>query len=96
MAKYFIRRGGKKEAFRPEKIKRSIRNAARDAHLSAKAVKTLVSKASRPVLKFAAKRKVVKAAVVRKKVLSQLDKLAPAVAKSWRGYERRRRARRRR
>lgn len=96
MAKQVIGRGGKKEPFRAEKIKRSIRSAAKDAHLPAKCVKMVVNKASRPVLAFAAKRKTIATATLRKKVLSQLDKIDPAVAKAWRKYERRRRARRRR
>jgi len=96
MAKYVIKRGGKKETFRAEKLKRSIRLAARDAHLPAKRAKTVVGKVSRVVLRFAAKRKVVSAAVLRKKVLDQLDKVEPTMARAWRKYDSRRRARRRR
>ncbi len=95
MATQVIKKGGEKEAFRTEKLKRAIRKAAKDAHLPAKRIKTVVSKVCRPVLKFVAKRKTVRAAVLRKKVLSQLDKIEPTVAKAWRKYEQSRRARRR-
>lgn len=95
MVKQFIKRGGKKETFRPEKLKRSIRSAAKDAHLSVARTKKIVGKVSHAVLKSIAKRKTVTAATLRKKVLSQLDKIEPAAAKAWRKYDRRRRARRR-
>jgi len=95
MATQVIKKGGKKEAFRAEKLKRAIRSAAKDARLPAKKIKTVVSKVCRPVLKFVAKRKTVKTAVLREKVLSQLDKIEPTVAKAWRKYDQKRRAKRR-
>lgn len=96
MVKQVIKRGGKREAFRPAKLAGSIRAAAKDARLPAACAKKVVSKVSRAVLKSIAKRKSVTAAVLRKKVLSQLDRVDPAVAKAWRKYDRRRRARRKR
>ena len=96
MAKHVIKRGGKKETFRPEKIKRSIRGAAKDAHLSPARAKRAVGKVSRAVLKFAAKRKAVRSAVLKQKILWHLARVEPAAAKAWRKYDRRRSARRRR
>lgn len=95
MVKQVIKRGGKKEAFRPEKLKRSIRDAGKDAHLSAARIKRVVGKVSHAVLKSVAKRKTVTAVILKKKVLSQLDKIEPAAAKAWRKFDRQRRARRR-
>lgn len=95
MAKFVIKRGGKREPFRAEKLKRSIRAACKDAHLPAARAKRAVAKVSRLVFKFAAKRKSVGAAVLRKKVLAGLRKVAPAAAKAWLRYDKRRRARRR-
>lgn len=95
MAKEVIKKGGKREPFRAEKLKRSIRIACKDAHLPAARVKKAVLKISRPVLHFAAKRKAVKTAVLRKKVLAGLRKVEPTAAKAWLRYEKRRRARRR-
>lgn len=96
MVKYVIKRGGKKVPFRPAKLKRSIKIAAKDAHLPATRVKRIVGKVSRAVMKSVAKRKTVATFVLRKKVLSQLDKFEPLAAKAWRKYEKRRRARRKR
>ncbi|MGC9603506.1 MAG: ATP cone domain-containing protein [Minisyncoccia bacterium] len=96
MAKEVIRRGGKHKPFRAEKIKHSIRLACKDAHIPRARIKQVVSKVSRPVLKFCAKRKTVKTSVIRTKVLAGLRKAEPAAAKTWLKYEKRRRARRRR
>jgi transcriptional regulator NrdR family protein len=95
VATQVIKKGGKKEVFQPEKLKRAIRGAAKDARLPAKKIKTVVSKVCRPLLKFVSKKKTVKAAVLRKKVLDQLDKIEPIAAKAWRRYEQRRQARKR-
>jgi len=95
MAKQVIKRGGKREPFRAEKLKKSIRGACKDAHVSAVRAKKIVAKVSGPVLRFAAKRKVVKAAVLRIKVLAGLRKAEPAAAKAWLQRDKQRRARRR-
>lgn len=94
MVKIVIKRGGKKVPFSKGKFQKSVRDACKDAHLPAKRIKTVVGKVSRAVLKSVAKRTSVAAAVLRKKALSQLDKVEPAAAKAWRAYDRRRRARR--
>jgi len=95
MAKEVIQRGGRHESFRPEKLKRSIRKACKAARISAVRAKRIVAKVSGPVLRFARKSKVVRTAVLRKKVLAGLRKAEPVAAKAWLRYERRRQARRR-
>jgi transcriptional regulator NrdR family protein len=95
MAKQVIKKGGKCEAFRATKITGSIRGACKDVHLTAVRTKQVVAKVSRPVLRFAAKRKTVRAADLRKKVLAGLRNAEPSAAKAWLRYEKRRRARRR-
>lgn len=94
MAKEVIKRGGKKEPFKPEKLKKSIRKACVDARVPRAKIKRIVSKVSAPVLKFARKRKTIGYAVLRKKVLTGLKKVEPKAVKSWMKYEKRRRARR--
>jgi transcriptional regulator NrdR family protein len=96
MAKEVIKKGGKREPFQVKKLKGSIHAACKDADVSAIRTKMVVTKVSGPVLRFAAKRKVIKTAVLRKKVLDGLRKIEPAAAKAWLRHERRRRARRRR
>lgn len=96
MARQVIKKGGKKEPFRAEKIKRSVRLACKDARFSAARTKKTMAKVVGPVLRFAAKRKAIKAVTLRKKVLTELRKVEPAAVKAWLRYDRRRHARRRR
>lgn len=95
MVKEVIKRGGKHVPFRPAKITHAIRAAAKEAHLPAMQTKRVVGKVSRAVLKSVAKRKAVTTSVLRKKILSQLEKVEPVVARAWRKHDARRRARRR-
>ena len=95
MAKWVIKRGGKKVPFRAAKITSAIKNACKEARLPSKHSKTVVNKVSRAVLKFAAKRKVVvRASDLRKIALKQLDNIEPKAAKTWRKYDAQRKARR--
>lgn len=96
MAKFVIKRDGKKAPFRAAKIVSSIRGACKDAHVPAKRAKTVINKVSRAVLKSVAKRQTVKTTLLKKKLLSVLTKMEPMAAKAWRKYEQRRMARRRR
>ncbi len=96
MAKQVIKKGGKREPFRAEKLKKSVRMACKDAHVGAVRARKVVTKVAGPVLRFAAKRKTVKVATLRKKVIAGLRKIEPTVAKAWLRYERRRRVHRRR
>lgn len=95
MAKVVIKRGGKREPFRAEKLKGSIRAACKDARIPAARAKRTIAKVSGPVLKFAAKRKAIGTAVLRKKVLAGLKKVEPKAAKAWLRHDKRRQARRR-
>ena len=96
MAKWVIKRGGKKAHFSAAKFKSSIKDACKEVCVPSKRIKTVVNKVARPVLKFAAKRTTVKTMVLRKKALAGLAKMEPKAAKAWRKYDTRRRARRRR
>ncbi len=95
MAKQVVKRGGGFEAFKPNKLKGSIRGACKDVHITGARARTVVTKVSGPVLRFASKRKSVKASILRAKVLAGLRKVEPGAAKAWLRHEKRRRARRR-
>ncbi|KKU91324.1 MAG: hypothetical protein UY23_C0002G0063 [Candidatus Jorgensenbacteria bacterium GW2011_GWA1_48_11] len=95
MAKWVIKRGGKRAPFQAAKVKGAIKSACKDVHLPAKRMKTVVNVVSRAVLRFAAKRKVaVRTSDLRKISLSQLGKMEPKAAKAWRKYDVQRKARR--
>jgi transcriptional regulator NrdR family protein len=95
MAKHVIKRGGKLEPFRAEKLKKSIRKACKDARIVGVRAKKAVANVSGPVLRFAAKRKTVRVSVLRQKVLAGLKKAEPTAAKAWVRYDKRRRAKKR-
>jgi transcriptional regulator NrdR family protein len=94
MAKEVIKRNGKREPFKAEKVRAAIRGACEDIHLPAKRIKEVVAKVSAPVLKFAKSRKTVRTSVLRAKSLAGLRKVEPKAAAAWLRYEKRRRARR--
>ncbi len=94
MAKEVIKRGGKHEPFRAEKVKGAVRGALRDIHIGGARAKRIVGKVSAPVLRFAAKRKTIKTSVLRQKLISGLRKVEPAAAKAWQKFDARRKARR--
>jgi transcriptional regulator NrdR family protein len=91
MAKFFIKKGGKKVPFKPAKIPASVRGACKDIHLTPTEVKKVVSKVAGPVLAFARKRVSVKASVIRTKLLAGLRKAEPKAAKAWLKYEKKHR-----
>lgn len=94
MAKWVIKRGGKKEPFRASKIAGAIRGACKDAHIPAKRTKTVVNMVSRAVLKFARARKMaVRTSDLRKVSLRHLGRMEPKAAAAWRRYDASRRAR---
>ncbi len=95
MARFVIKRKGKEEKFKADKIRKSIRDALKDVHITGAKAKRLVNKAARPVLKLAAKRKSIQTATIRKYALQGLRKVEPRAAKAWMKYDARRRARRR-
>lgn len=94
MAKQVIKRGGKQEPFRAEKLKKAILMACKDAHIVGVRAKKAITKVAGPVLRFAAKRKTVKASVLRQKVLAALKNVEPTVVMAWMAHDKRRRARR--
>jgi transcriptional regulator NrdR family protein len=96
MAKEVIKRGGKREKFRAEKLKKSVRAACKGARIPPARAKKIVSKVSAKVLRFAKTRKAIGTAILRKKTLAALRKTEPAAAMAWLKYDKRRRARRKR
>ncbi|HXF44303.1 MAG TPA: ATP cone domain-containing protein [Candidatus Paceibacterota bacterium] len=95
MAKWVIKRGGKKEPFRLSKVSGAVRAACSDVRLPAKRTKTVVNKVTRDVIKFAAKRKItVRTSDLRKISLKALGEIEPKAARAWRKYDAARRAKR--
>lgn len=82
-----IKRGGKKQAFMPGKIRRCVEMAAKEAGLSTEKRKELVKMIAEPVIKYY-KGKRVRASVLRKSILGRLDRHAKFVSSAWKRHDR--------
>ena len=85
-----IKKSGKKQAFSPGKIRRSIEKAAKDAKLAPSKIKQFVKEIANPVIAFAKKKRTIKATALRKAVLGRLERKARKVASAWRRFDRKR------
>lgn len=84
-----VKKNGEKQVFVAAKVRRSVEKAAKEAKYSLSARKELVKEVAEPVIKLYKKKKVVKAADLRKAILGRLDRKAKRVSVAWRRYDRR-------
>jgi transcriptional regulator NrdR family protein len=82
-----IKKGGRRQAFIPAKIKKAVERAAKDARLSSAQIKVLVREVAEPVIAFYGKKKTVKAVDIRRALLGRLNRRAKSVVLSWRRYQ---------
>ncbi|MBU2639112.1 MAG: hypothetical protein KKG75_00205 [Nanoarchaeota archaeon] len=82
-----IKKGGKKQAFSPAKLKNSIIKAAKDAKLSMAKANQLVKDVAEPAIALIKKKRVVRVADIRKSILGRLDRKAKSVSNAWRRFE---------
>ncbi len=83
-----IKRGGRKQAFMPSKIKKALKGAARESGFSSSKAEKLVKEVGEAVIAFFRKKRVVKTTDIRKSILNRLNTRAKSVASSWRRKER--------
>jgi len=86
-----IKKNGTKEPFSAEKIRKSITGAARQADISEERKNKVAEQVAATVIPMFEGKEEVKANEIRDIILSELDKIEPAVANSWREYEQNRR-----
>lgn len=82
-----IKRGGKRQKFMPEKIKRAIRKAAASARISQAKTRELVNDVGNSVIDLLKKKKLVKTIDIRKSILGRLSRRVKSVASSWKRAE---------
>jgi len=82
-----IKKGGKRQAFVPNKIRKSVVMAAKEARLSPAKIKSLLKEVAEPVIAFYRKKKLVKSVDIRRALLGRLDRKVKAVSASWRKYQ---------
>jgi transcriptional regulator NrdR family protein len=81
-----IKKGGEREKFNLNKIKKSLIFAIEATELSQEKKNELVEKITKKVLDFVKERKEVFTAEVEAKILLELEENCPEAAKLWREY----------
>jgi transcriptional regulator NrdR family protein len=81
-----IKKGGKREEFNLNKIKKSLILAIERTDLSQEKKNELVEKITKKIFEFAKGRKEVFTAEIEAKILLELDENCPEAAKLWREY----------
>jgi transcriptional regulator NrdR family protein len=81
-----IKKGGEREEFNLNKIKKSLISAIERTELSQEKKNELVEKITKKVLDFAKGRKEVFTAEIEAKILLELEENCPEAVKLWREY----------
>lgn len=87
MAKEVIKKDGSRETFDSDKIKNAIAAAAMRADLTEERQNEVVEEAAAAVIQLADSKEEITTSELREKTLSELERLEPAVAEAWRGYD---------
>ena len=87
MANFVIKKDGTKEPFDSEKIKKSIRLAAKETDLSEERIGEVVDQVSSIVLQMTGEREEIEGSEIKDKILQELDSVEPSVSKAWRDYD---------
>jgi len=86
MIKEVFKKGGKKEPFNLNKIKKSLISAVEKTDLSQVKKNEIVEKVTEKVLKFLGGKKEVFTAEIEAEILLELEKLVPSVVQIWREH----------
>jgi transcriptional regulator NrdR family protein len=81
-----IKKGGEREEFNLNKIKKSLILAIERTDLSQEKKNELVEKITKKIFEFAKERKEIFTAEIEAKILLELDENCPQAAKLWREY----------
>ena len=87
MASNVIKKDGTKEPFDTEKIKNSIRAAAERTDLSEEKKNEVVEQVATAVIQTAKEKEEIATSELREKILSELDRIEPAVSAAWRKHD---------
>jgi transcriptional regulator NrdR family protein len=86
MLKEVLKKGGKREKFEPEKIKRAINFALEKTELSPEKKKEIFEKVFGQIMEFLKDKREIATVEIEAKILLELDKICPQAAKIWRDY----------
>lgn len=82
-----IKRNGKKEQFKPQKLRKSIENAVSDSGSTITNEMKAIEHATQDAEKLAMNRNEISTKDLRNEILNDLEGDAPKVAQAWRNYE---------
>jgi transcriptional repressor NrdR len=82
-----IKKGGAKEQFDKEKIKKSIEKAAIDAGYSLEKIETLINEITKSIEKDAQNKEELDTAMIRASVFNKLKKKEPSIVESWKKFD---------
>ena len=87
MAKFVIKKDGRKEPFDVEKIKKSVEAAAKMANLSEERIKEVVDQVLRATTQLAEGKEEIATSELKEKILAELGIIEPSVSEAWKKYE---------
>lgn len=87
MAKEVIKKDGSKQPFDPEKIKNSIRGAAKRTELPEERQNEVAEQVATAVIQLADAKEEIATSEIRENILSELDKVEPTVSEAWKKHE---------
>lgn len=87
MASEVIKKDGSREAFDPEKIRKTINAAAQRCDIPEDRKNEIINKVTGAAVQMASEREEITTAEIRDKILSELDIIEPQISSSWRQYD---------
>lgn len=87
MAKEVIKKDGTKQPFNAEKIKKAITAAAKQADLSLERQNEVVEQVAKIVIQMADAKEEITTLEIREKILSELEKIEPAISTAWQRHD---------
>lgn len=83
-----IKSTGKREPFKPEKIRKSVEEAVKDAGFSPQQKRNVIEHASQDAIQMAQNKNQVQTKQIRDTILNDLEQDDQQVAQAWKQYER--------
>jgi len=87
MAKEVIKKDGSRQPFDSEKIRNSIRGAAVRTDLPEERQNEVVEQVAKAAIELADTKEEIATSEIKEKILSELDRIEPAVSAAWRKHE---------
>ena len=82
-----IKKGGAKEQFDKEKIKKSIEKADIDAGYTLEKIETFINEITKSIEKDAQNKEELDTAMIRASVFNKLEKREPSIVESWKKFD---------